>query len=495
MRLTLQNKFVALTTILVVALILAGTLLTESRQRGAIAGELQKRALTIARSVAASTVEAFPQYDFVTLERAVTLAARDADVAYIVAHDKEGRIAAHSHRRDLVGRPPQDPIAAAALAAREPLLQSYPPGPDDPPIAEAAVPVVLAGSAEKWGTVRVGLSSASVVREVRRTRWQLAGLGLAAALVAGLGAVAVARRITHPLRQLRDGVAAVGRGELDRRIEVKTRDEIRELAQAFNETTEKLARLRELEERLQRSSRLAALGTMAAGLAHDIRNPLTAVRMMCRVMSESHEDPSTRERFDQIVPRELDRVSGVIEDMLDLARPPELQLEPVDIDAAVAQGLDLFEQACQAQGIEVRREFSPGLPRLLGDEKRILRALTNIIQNAVQAMPRGGRLTVETALDHPGSNLPAGPKVHGEPGASRAIRIVLSDTGAGIARELLPHIFDPFFSTKPKGLGLGMAITHRVVEDHRGTIDVLSEPGQGTTVVLRFPLGPAPDRS
>ena len=488
MRPTLQNKFLALTTLVVVALILSGTLLTESRQRAAMVQELEKRALTTARSMASSLVEAFTTYNFVDMERAVTLARREADVVQIIVHDKEGRIAAHSDRPDLAGKMLEDPPTLAALAARAPILQSYHLRDGEPAVSEAAVSVEIGVPAQKWGTVRVALSSALVLREIQRTRWQLAGLGLAAAIVAGLGAVAVARRITHPLRQLRDGVAAVGRGELNHAIEVKTRDEIHELALAFNETTRKLARMRELEERVQRSSRLAALGTLAAGIAHDIRNPLTAIRMMTRLMSESHEDPSTRDKFDRIVPRELERVSRVIDDMLDLARSGELQLASLDINAIVLQALDLFEQECQAQAIEVRRNLAVVLPTARADEKRIHRALTNIIQNAIQAMPQGGTLSVATALAPFPIAAPPQPAPDGGAPPQDCIQITLSDTGAGIPKDQLPHIFDPFFTTKAKGLGLGMAITHRIIEDHQGTIDVSSDPGQGTTVIVRLPL-------
>jgi signal transduction histidine kinase len=488
MRPTLQNKFLGLTIALVVVLIGAAALLAEFRQRDAIVEEIRKRALTIAESLASSTAEAFPAYHFVELERVVEVAKRQADVVRIIVHDKEGRVAAHSRRPELLGEVIDDPATTSALAARQPVVQSIVLREGEEPVYEAAVPVRIGSSDEKWGTVRVALSSASVVREIWRTRWQIAELGLAAALIAGLVAVLVAQRITNPLRALRDGVAAVGRGELDRKIEVRTRDELRELAQAFNEMTVQLARVHELEDKLRRSERLAALGTMAAGIAHDVRNPLTSISILSQMIIQDFDSPKLRERFTRIIPRELDRVTKVIGDMLELARPTAPVLAPTDLNTVLTGILESFEPHTAAQKVRIVTTLSPGLPLVQADQKRLERCFTNVIQNAVQAMPDGGDLHVATGIT--ATSGPPRPADEVDVGvvAARMAQVTVRDTGVGIAPEALAHIFDPFFTTKDYGTGLGMAITHRIVEDHRGTIDVLSQPGHGTTVLIRLPL-------
>ena len=492
MRPTIQNKILGLTILLVVALIVAAALVTESRQRGAIVQELEKRALTTAQSLASSTAEAFPAYNFVDLERAIALARRQADILRIIVHDKEGRIAAHSRRPELIGKVLSDPATTAALATHEPLLHSFIVDTGQPAAYEAAVPVRVGSSTEKWGTVRVALSSASMLREIERTRWQIAGLGLAAALVAGFACVAFSRRITRPIRQLHDGVAAVGRGELDRRIEVKTRDEIGDLALAFNEMTVQLARMQELEEKLRRSERLAALGTMAAGIAHDVRNPLTSISILSQMIIQDFESPKVRERFARIVPRELDRVGKVISDMLELARPTAPRLEPTDLNTVLTAVLEVYEPHATGQRVRIVPTLSAGLPPIRADQKRLERCFTNVVQNAIQAMPSGGEVYVATGIA--ATSGPPRPADEVDVGlvAARMAQVTVRDTGAGIAPEVLAHIFDPFFTTKDYGTGLGMAITHRIVEDHRGTIDVLSQQGHGTTVIIRLPLDEAP---
>jgi signal transduction histidine kinase len=142
---------------------------------------------------------------------------------------------------------------------------------------------------------------------------------------------------------------------------------------AFNEMTAQLARLRELEERLHRADRLAALGTMAAGIAHDIRNPLTSILIFSQLMSLHHDDPEIRAKFDRVVPRELERVQAVIEDMMELARSTTLHLEATNLNEVIAQVVELYEEQAATQEIKISRELAPDLPYCIGDRKRLHR--------------------------------------------------------------------------------------------------------------------------
>jgi signal transduction histidine kinase len=320
--------------------------------------------------------------------------------------------------------------------------------------------------------------------EIARTRWQIVGFGIMALGLASLGATVLARRMTRPIGPLMDAVSAVSRGDFGHQIAITSRDELGLLSSAFNEMSVQLGRVRELEERLRRADRLAALGTMAAGIAHDIRNPLTSILIFSQLMSLHHDDPEVREKFDRVVPRELERVQAVIEDMMELARPSSITLEPASMNEVVAQVLELFEAQVATHRITVRRDFQRDLPFGMMDRKRMHRCISNLISNAIQAMPGGGELCVHTRqvkMAFPASR-PPGTK------PEDSIRVTVSDTGQGIPADRLSRIFDPFYTTKEKGVGLGMAITHRIVEDHKGTIDVASEVGKGTAFTLHFPI-------
>ncbi|HEX7548941.1 MAG TPA: ATP-binding protein, partial [Candidatus Methylomirabilis sp.] len=197
-----------------------------------------------------------------------------------------------------------------------------------------------------------------------------------------------------------------------------------------------------------------------------------------------HDDPDVREKFDRVVPRELERVQAVLEDMMELARPASVHREPTSLNDILSQVLELFESQADTQGIKISREYELDLPFCVADRKRLHRCFSNLVSNAFQAMSSGGELTVRTlripAMIFPDTGLP-------DPRPEPAIQITIADTGQGISADRLSRIFDPFYTTKEKGLGLGMAITHRIVEDHRGTIDVQSQVGLGSTFTIHLP--------
>jgi signal transduction histidine kinase len=224
---------------------------------------------------------------------------------------------------------------------------------------------------------------------------------------------------------------------------------------------------------------------MAAGIAHDIRNPLTSILIFSQLMSLHHDDPDVREKFNRVVPRELERVQAVIEDMMELARPVTIHRDPVNLNEVFAQVLELFENQMATQKVKLAQEYDPALPFCMADRKRLHRCFSNLVSNAIQAMPAGGDLTIRTGTASAMVFSNSGPP-NSQP--EPALRVMVTDTGQGIPADRLPRIFDPFFTTKEKGMGLGMAITHRIVEDHKGTIDVKSEVGLGTTFTVHFPL-------
>jgi len=488
---TLRAKFILILNLLVVLLVASAALVAEMQQRNAIIDEVKKRALTLASGLAYASANSLVTYNYVGVEQSLTVATSSPDVLYAVVMDKEGNIAASSIRdtrsRAIFLEEKEPPVNGT-----DPLLrQRNIPGSSAETVYDVAVPVMIEGSDQRWGMVRLGISLESMHRQIARTRWQIFAFGLMAVLIASLSSAFLAGRITKPLQALTRGVAAVGHGDLTQRISIQTKDELGELAQAFNEMTAQLAHVRELEERLRRVDRLAALGTMAAGIAHDIRNPLTSILIFSQLMSLHHDDPEVRGKFDRVVPRELERVQGIIEDMMELARSSTLHLEPTNMNEVLAQVLELYEGPAAAQSVKISRGLAANLPVCMADKKRLHRCFSNIIANGIQAMAAGGDLNIRTSV----VSLTRLPNIQAEfadtpaaPQNGSAIRVDISDTGQGIPPERLSRIFDPFYTTKEKGLGLGMAITHRIVEDHKGSIDVRSQVGLGTTFSVYLPV-------
>ncbi len=483
----LRTKFILAVNTLILVLVLAGTLLVEMRQRQTTIREVEKRAVTLAQSLAAATMNDLVTYNFVGLEQKLAEVARQEDVLYAIALDREGLVASHTLRNDLEGTRPKDDVSLRAAAAEDILVQRVrlPEGGD---VYDVTVPVIVGSSQDKWGTIRVGVSLETMQRELARTAWQIAGFGIVAMLLGSLGSLWVARRFTTPIQRLLQGVGAVGRGDFNQTIEVHGEDEIGQLGTAFNEMTRQLARIRDLEDRLRRSDRLAALGTMAAGIAHDIRNPLTSISIFTQLMSQNFQDAEVRAKFDRVVPRELDRVQQVLEDMLELARPSTLAAEPTEVNEVLLQVMEMFERQLKDQGIVATTNLTFPLPKTLADRKKLHRCFANVVHNAIQAMHKGGRLTVTSDLFVSPRSSSLLVTNGSEEGARETIRIAVTDTGVGIPPDLLPHIFDPFFTTKEKGTGLGMAIAHRIIEDHLGSIEVSSRVGEGTTFTITLPV-------
>ena len=263
-----------------------------------------------------------------------------------------------------------------------------------------------------------------------------------------------------------------------------------------------------LERRLHRADRLAALGQMAAGVAHEIKNPLASVRTFAQLVSRKYHDSRFVEKFDRIVPQELDRINFIVEELLELARPARLHCTPVVVPTLLQRVVEIYSERLQQQSIQLKTDWATFLPPLLADVEQLHRSFANIVLNAIEAMPTGGELTllcrpVPRALidcTTPG-NGGTSHDVSGEPTValdlySTDVEVVFKDTGMGIPTAQLDDVFTPFWTTKPKGTGLGLALTHKIIEDHSGTIHLTSEVGHGTVVTVRLPaVSPVPASS
>jgi len=228
--------------------------------------------------------------------------------------------------------------------------------------------------------------------------------------------------------------------------------------------------IKSLEEKVARSERLASLGRMAAGIAHEVRNPLSSIKGFAQYFRKKFDSKSEDANYAAVMIKEVDRLNRVIQDLLNFARPQELDLRLHDVTQIISHSLRLIESDAAEKGIQIRTEFDDNLPPIMLDSDLITQALLNLFLNAVEAMEQGGLLSVRAAQQE------------------ATVLITITDTGTGIAPENIPRLFDPFFTSKKSGTGLGLAIVHRIIENHQGEIEVESEVGNGTTVRLVLPL-------
>jgi signal transduction histidine kinase len=297
----------------------------------------------------------------------------------------------------------------------------------------------------------------------------------------------LARKYTQPLHEVVTAAKHVAAGDLTKTIEVEGEDEIAELTHSFNEMVEKLRQHRELEERLREAERLSAVGKLASGIAHEIRNPLNFMNLSIdhvrtRLGSGRPEGVAEALTLMSHIKDEIHRLNGMIENFLTVGKPLALYKSDVDLVVLIREVVGLAHQKAVEQGIAIEVLEATPIPRLQADPVQIKTCLMNVVLNAIQAMPTGGRLRVTT--QHGAQTRHEGhvPEPNG------AVEVIISDTGLGISEEDLNRIFNPYFTTKKLGIGLGLAITKKIVEEHRGRISVRSRPNEGTDVVITLPV-------
>src|SRR5947209_3512439 len=305
-------------------------------------------------------------------------------------------------------------------------------------------------------------------------------LGIAASLY-------LARKHTQPLHGVVEAAKRVAAGDLTKTIEVEGEDEIAELTKSFNEMVEKLRQHRELEERLHEAERLSAVGKLASGIAHEIRNPLNFMNLSIdnirtRLESERPEGAPEVLALMSNIKAEIHRLNGMIENFLTVGRPLALNQSDVDLVTLIREVVGLAHQKAVEQGITIEVSEATPISRLQADPVQIKTCLMNVVLNAIQAMPAGGRLRITTRHCAEARSEGRAAEPHGTVG------VTISDTGSGISEEDLNRIFNPYFTTKKLGIGLGLAITKKIVEEHRGRIDVRSRPHEGTDVVISLPV-------
>jgi len=250
---------------------------------------------------------------------------------------------------------------------------------------------------------------------------------------------------------------------------------------AIEDVTERVA----LEREMQQAEKLVALGQLAAGIAHQIGTPLNVISGSAEYLMMEWGTDRPRPRELEIIVAQTDRITTLIQQLLNFARPARLTVQAVKLNDLLREVVGLTEHQIAKERIRVRTDLQADLPAIQGDPIQLEQAFLNIVINAWHAMPAGGTLTLRTRSTPAPKHLRRAGRAPAPPG----VEVNISDTGVGIAAENLPRIFDPFFSTKGvgKGTGLGLAITRRILEDHRGTIEVSSEVGQGTTFTIWLP--------
>jgi len=246
--------------------------------------------------------------------------------------------------------------------------------------------------------------------------------------------------------------------------------------------------IKRLELQIRRSDRLASLGTLSAGMAHEIKNPLVSIKTFAQLLPERYHDSDFRETFSNLIGHEIDRIDGLVNQLLRFARPAKPHLRPTHVHAVLEKSLELVGHRLYQKKIKLTRSWKASTDTIRADADQLEQVFLNFFINAMEAMKNGGELSVHTEILTDEAWISTLNQGNGERETQEALRITVRDTGEGIRREDLAHVFDPFFTTKDYGTGLGLSVVHGIIQEHGGQIEVESEPQKGTAFHILFPL-------
>lgn len=347
------------------------------------------------------------------------------------------------------------------------------------------------------GVLDIGMSLAEVDDQIRGNQNKMLAFAVVVFLgISGTIGIFVRRSVSRPVRALVDGTKKIATGNLGYTLKIDSKDEIGELADSFNRMTkdleeaqkelrewskvlekrveERTFELKKTQEQLVQSEKLASLGKLAAGIAHEINNPLTGVLTYSSLLLKDEKvDPQMKEDLEVIV-NETTRCRRIVKGLLEFARQTEPSKSPADINKVLEETLSLIQHQAIFHNVKVEKKLREALPKVMVDVDQIKQVFVNIILNAAEAMSQGGTLTIESDLDS----------------EKRFVLISFTDTGCGISEENLSKIFDPFFTTKRsgKGTGLGLSVSYGIIQRHNGFLEVKSQLGKGSTLTIKLPL-------
>jgi signal transduction histidine kinase len=377
--------------------------------------------------------------------------------------EKEGRVLPVQERLDRG--------SISALEHNEILSQIRPRGPDT--ILFLTFPVLKGGAVIGFGRIEMSMNSA--VNLLDRIKFWAIVSAATLFLMAVFFAAYLARTVTRPMTELVQAAARIGKGDLTVRLDEISQDEIGLLKIAFNRMVDGIVKLEETESRMEKSEMASQL---AARMAHEIKNPLNSIGLIVDLMGDRYAPRNEADRM-QIkklsddLKGELARLNQIVEGFIGFARPMEVSLKSTDLGELLKETIEFIKPEAQVQNVHLHLSIDRDLPKILADYGQLRHALMNLLINAIQAMPGGGDILVR------GYKGPAG------------IQIAVKDSGCGIPRENLSKLFDPYFTTKIRGFGLGLSIVERIVQEHGGSITVDSDIGKGATFTIGLPANAA----
>ncbi len=470
----LRTKFSLLISVLVIVIILGVTIFLYIAESRFLIKEMETNRIGLLESFNQVCKESLVIKDDILLLNYLKLIKNTEGLLYAMLINPDGKVLAHTDVH-LLGNVTNDTYSKKSMETEELLIQSYADG-KGKEILELNLPVRTRN--EKIGIARIGFSQRilnNLVKETLiNTRKRMLMVAIVSLIIGILGALILTHMMSNPIKKLAKGAQIVGKGNLNYRIAVKSRDELGGLADEFNRMTQQLKELDQMKS------------DFVSSVTHELRSPLISLRMFMEMFLKGTAGPLTDKQREYLntMKKSSDRLSHFINDLLDVARIErgkiDVNVQPTDLNPVIRDIAELFKPQVDKKKIQLILKIDENLPKLSADGDKTRQVITNLLSNAVKFTPEGGTITVEAAL--------------GED--SEFAEVGVSDTGIGIPADHLDKIFNKFEQVRgireklkgPKGTGLGLAIVKGIVEAQAGKIRVKSEPSKGSNFCFTIPL-------
>lgn len=478
-RLSLQYKFILITTSAIVTFMFIIGYIAVEREKAILYTEVEREGRLLGETLAIPIINDLIYERLGLVEEGGLLDnyileifnRQDVDLLYIAIIDEDGKVMSHNDITNY-GKVYTDPLTMNVLKADSTKIQyfSY----SRHKALDIGVPLSI--GKKRWGTLRFGISLKKVEREIVATVKKIVILTIFL-IAAGFGVILLlSRRFISPITQLAAIMEKTGGDYLDVKVDVKGHDELAILGERFNRMIERIKQaneeLKRTHEKLVQSEKLASIGILAAGVAHEINNPLGGLFNCLHLLRQNIDNHEFRERYLDFIKEGLEKIENIVNRLLHMARKDEHKTAVINVRDSVENVYSFVDYKAKEGRVSFVNEIENSLSIII-DPHDFQQVVLNLFINALQAMEDGGSL-----------------KVRGYREDSK-IKVEFSDTGSGIAHENLGRIFDPFFTTKPpgEGQGLGLWLTYEIIRSYNGKISVESEAGKGSTFTLTFPTG------
>ncbi len=480
MRMQLRTRFTVTVIFLLVIVVGMILIVIEKREVQAVFNAERSRGVLIAQNIAQLNLEPFLFWDEEGVGRSIEDQI-DNHLLYVVFYDRYNRpFVANESIRDYIEIYQRSHLGDDVLEGEHHIAETrY----EDPingrirSILEIEVPIFAGGTPRRWGSIKIGLSMEEMQKVIRNTRLMLILIGLVGLLAGVVSAALLARRITNPLNKLVEGTVQISRGDFSQQISIDSADEIGDLARSFNDMSRQLKRTRtrmeEANKKLLQAEKLASIGRISASIAHEIRNPLTSVKLNIQKISDSIQLSEVEREHLNLSQRGIHQIENFVKEMLNYTRSAQLNIDFFQLEQIFEESVKMIINRLETKKIDLVTDLPRDLPAVSVDGDRLRQVILNILSNSIDAVEEGGRIRISAGMV--------------EEDLECRLRILIEDNGRGIPEADWENIFEPFFTMKASGIGLGLANARKIIEQHGGSMKVVPKRGSGSAFEILIP--------